>query len=182
MVVRDLFNLSDEIRVIARTIFEDEVQKEELDDWIIKYYAQLVKLKNSKIRKSDMMFYLSVGYDSGRYRGDVSGFYYNDVKRGIKKLYSLILKNCRQYASLYVPDYTIQKYGYEVVASEALREYGWNDYDEKIVCPSNVREQIIREIANMEYGLFPTDDIYYERCKRQFKAFYEGKNVPQWIE
>ena len=122
MVVRDLFYEVDEVRVIARAIFEDNTKRESVDGWIRKYYAQLTKLKNSKVRKSNMMFYLSVNCDEKRQYGSVSGFEYSDVKAGKEIYYAIEYLNNRKYASLYVPEYTVQRYGKEVVAAEALRE------------------------------------------------------------
>ncbi|MGN0437777.1 MAG: hypothetical protein ACI4F4_04580 [Lachnospiraceae bacterium] len=180
MVVRDLFHELDDARVIARTIYEDDWKPEEIDAWITTYYAQLTKLKTSKIRKSDMMFYLTVIQDEKRIYGDVSGFLYKDIKAGNEIYYTIEILTSRQYASLYVPEYTVQRYGKEVVASEALREYGWNDYDDKIICPDDVRFCIKKELETMTSGIFPVDKNYLFRCRKQFKLSYEGKEVPLW--
>ena len=72
----------DEVRVIARAIFEDKTQIQDVDGWITKYYAQVMKLKNSKVRKSSMMFFFSVNCDANRQYGSVSGFEYSDIKTG----------------------------------------------------------------------------------------------------
>ena len=63
MIVRDMFVASDDARVIARAIFEDRCRPQNLYGWITKYYAQLMKLKSAKVRKSDIMFYMSVLVD-----------------------------------------------------------------------------------------------------------------------
>lgn len=182
MVVRDLFYEVDEVRVIARAIFEDNTKHESVDGWITKYYAQLTKLKNSKVRKSDMMFYLSVNCDEKRQYGSVSGFEYGDVKAGKEIYYAIEYLNSRKYASLYVPEYTVQRYGKEVVAAEALREYGWNGYDDNIICPDAIRSQVVEVLETMETGIFPVDKDYFARCRKQFRLSYEGKTIPLWEE
>lgn len=94
--------------------------------------------------------------------------------------YGIEYLNYRQYASLYVPDYTVQRYGSEVVASEALREYGWNGYDDKIVCTDDFRIRVLQELDEMKQKLYLTDADYFDRCRKQFRKAYEGKEVPQW--
>lgn len=182
MIVRDLFYEVDDARVIARAIFEDHSEREDVDDWITKYYAQLTKLKNSKVRKSDMMFYLSVNCEDDRLYGMVSGFKYGDVKAGNEIYYAIEFLTYRKYAALYVPEYTVQRYGKEVVAAEALREYGWNGYDKSILCPDDIRKQVVENLESMETGIFPTDIKYRVRCRKQFKLSYEGKETPLWEE
>lgn len=182
MVVRDLFHEIDDVRVIARAIFEDKAKSESVDDWITKYYAQLTKLKNSKVRKSNMMFYFSVCCDEKRQYGSVSGFEYRDVKAGKEIYYAIEYLNNRQYASLYVPEYTVQRYGKEVVAAEALREYGWNGYDDNIICPDSIHSQVVEVLETMETGIFPVDKEYINRCRKQFRLSYEGKEIPLWEE
>ena len=88
--------------------------------------------------------------------------------------------NNRKYASLYVPEYTVQRYGKEVVAAEALREYGWNGYDENIICPDIIHRQVVEVLETMGTGIFPVDKEYFIRCKKQFKLSYEGKAIPLW--
>lgn len=178
MIVRDLFHGVDEIRVIARAIFEDDTNSEFVDSWITKYYALFTKLKNSKVSKSDMMFYLSVCCDTERQYGSVSGFEYDDVQTGKEKYYAIDYLNNRKYASLYVPEYTVQRYGKEVVAAEALREYGWNGYDESIIGADGIREKVVKALETIETGLFPVDNEYYARCRKQFKLSYEGSSIP----
>ena len=180
MVVRDLFNGTDEVRVIARAIFEDHFKRSKTDEWITKYYAQLVKLRDSKIRKSDMMLYFSVIKEAGQQYGSIGGFRYKDIKAGRVHFYALETLNYRKYAGLYVPEYTVQRYGVEAVAAEVLREYGWNGFDETIVCPEAVRKQIWDTLDNMTTGLFLVDIKYFERCRKQFCTWYEGKTVPLW--
>lgn len=180
MIVRDLFNETDEVRVIARAIFEDHFDRSKSDEWITKYYAQLVKLRDSKIRKTDKMLYLSVVEEGGRQYGTVSGFLYEDVKEGIELYFALENLSYRQYAALYVPDYTVQRYGAEVVAAEVLREYGWNGFEETIVCPENVRKQVLDTLDTIQHELFQVDRRYFERCRKQFRAWYEEKTVPAW--
>lgn len=182
MIVRDLFHDTDEIRVIARAIFEDRTQMQDVDGWITKYYAQITKLKNSKVRKSSMMFFLSVNCDANRQYGSVSGFEYSDIKAGKEVYYAIEYLDSRKYASLYVPEYSVQRYGKEVVAAEALREYGWNGYDMNIICPNDIRERVKAALEHMEPGIFPMDESYIVRCRRQFKLSYEGKKVPLWEE
>lgn len=154
MIVRDLLCENDEARVIARAVFEDGFKRERTDNWIAIYYTLLVKLRESKVRKSEMMFFLSVEKEDERLYGNVSGFSYSDIKDGYTIPYAVEVLNYRRYAGLYVPDYTVQRYGSEVVAAEALREYGWHGCAETIVCPEEVR--------------------------KQFCASYEGKEVPMW--
>lgn len=182
MIVRDLFQNVAEERIIARAVYEDYRKPQEIDEWISKYYSQLMKLKSSKVRKSDMMFFLmGVRYPDDLFAyGDVSGITYEDVKHGVDRLYSIELLNYRQYASLYVPDYTVKCFGEEVVATEALREYGWNGYDKAIVCPEDVRRKVIQAMSDMTHEMFPSDSLYYDRCRKQFRKVYEGKEVPQW--
>lgn len=182
MIVRDLFHKMEDSRIIARAIYEDDSKTDTVDNWITKYYAQLTKLKNSKVSKSGMMLYLSVVRDEGRQYGHVSGFKYGDIKAGITMYYAIEYLNIKKYASLYVPEYTVQRYGKEVVAAEALREYGWNGYDVRIICPDDVRKKVVEELATMETGIFPMDKDYFERCRKQFKLSYEGKQVPLWEE
>ena len=174
MVVRELFWGLDDARVIARAIFEDHAKNEKVDGWIQAYFALLSKLKNRKIRKSSMMFYLSVVCDENRQYADVSGFEYVDIKAGRERYFTIENLNARQYASLYVPEYTVQTYGQEVVAAEALREYGWNGYDESIICPEVVRRRVLEILETMETGIFPPDKDYFTCCRKQFKLFYEG--------
>lgn len=57
-----------------------------------------------------MMFYLSVCCDEKRQYGSVSGFEYRDVKAGKEIYYAIEYLNNRQYASLYVPEYTVQDF------------------------------------------------------------------------
>lgn len=181
MVVRDMFQNIPEERIIARAIFEDRCEPQNINGWITKYYAQLVKLKSSKVRKSDMMFYMAVvSDDDDRIYADVSGFSYADIKAGNECYYGIEYLNYRQYASLYVPDYTVQCYGSEVVASEALREYGWNGYDDKIVCTDDFKIRVLQELVDMKQKLYLTDANYFDRCRKQFRKAYEGKDIPQW--
>lgn len=184
MIVRDLFQNVPEERIIARAIFEDRCKPENINGRITKYYAQLIKLKSSKVRKSDMMFFMSVVCDNreDRIYANVSGFSYSDVKAGTECYYGIELLNYRQYASLYVPDYTVQRYGKEVVASEALREYGWNGYDNKIVCTEDFRIRVLQTLEDMKQELYLADINYMERCRKQFLKAYEGKEVPQWAD
>lgn len=182
MIVRDLFDSSDEARVIARAIFEDRCEEEEIPAWISKYYSQLVKLKSAKVKKSNMMIYLSAKYDAEEswYQGDISGVSYEEIKADKLQYYSIWILDHKQYASLYVPDYTVQCFGTEVVASEALREYGMNGYDPSIECPEATRQAVLSALSDMKQELFETDNIYLERCLKHFIAAYEGKEVPQW--
>lgn len=182
MIVRDMFHNVPEERIIARAIFEDRCKPENINGWITKYYAQLIKLKSSKVRKSDMMFFMSVVCDDweDRIYANVSGFSYSDVKAGIESYYGIEYLNYRQYASLYIPDYTVQRYGKEVVASEALREYGWNGYDNKIVCTEDFRVRVLKALDDMKQELYLADINYMDRCRKQFRKAYEGKKVPQW--
>lgn len=173
MIVRDLFSGVDEARVIARAIYEDDLKNEDVNDWITKYYAQLNKLKNSKNSKSNMMLYLHVQKDKERQYGCVSGFEYKDIKDEKVIYYSIDYLNIKKYASLYVPEYTVQRYGKEVVAAEVLREYGWNRYDENILCPDNVRKKVLEALECMETGIFSEDENYFERCRKQFKLWCE---------
>ncbi len=182
MVVRDVLQNVPEERIIARAIFEDRCMPQELYGWITKYYAQLVKLKNCKIRKSDMMLYFTVynDKDENRIFGDVSGFEYEDIKNGSDETYGIEYLNYRQYAALYVPDYSVQIYGEEVIASEALREYGWNGYEDSIVCPDDMRLKVLQALYHMKQKIFLPEKNYYDRCREQFRKAYEGKEVPQW--
>ena len=181
MIVRDLFQNIPEENIIARAIFEDRCKPQNLNGWIIKYYAQLVKLKSSKVRKSDMMFYLSVACDDeDRIYANVSGFSYVDIKAGNECYYAIEYLNYSQYASLYVPDYMVQRYGEEVIASEALREYGWSGFDKNIICPDEVKLGVLQALDGMKQELFLTDCNYYDRCRKQFCNTYEGKEVTQW--
>lgn len=182
MIVREVLQSVPEERIIARAIFADNWEIQKINDWITKYYSQLIKLKSSKVRKSDMMFYLTVKKDNkdSRLCTVVSGITYSDVKNGIDDIYGIEFLNYRQYASLYVPDYTIQRYGKEVVASEALREYGWNGYDSNIVCPDDMRLKVLQSFADMKQEIYPIDCNYYTRCRLQFCKAYEGKAVPQY--
>lgn len=182
MIVRDLFYEVDNVRVIARAIFEDNTKSESVDSWITKYYAQLTKLKNSKVRKYNMMFFLSVCCDENGKYGNVSGFEYGDVKAGKENYYAIECLNNRKYASLYVPEYTVRRYGKEVVAAEALREYGWNGYDDSIICLDTFRKKVVEALATMETGIFPVDKDYFNRCRKQFILSYEGKSIPLWEE
>lgn len=50
MVVRDLFDKSDDNKVIVRAIFEDRCKPQDIHDWINKYDALLMKLKSAKLR------------------------------------------------------------------------------------------------------------------------------------
>ena len=68
------------------------------------------------------------------------------------------------------------------MAAEALREYGWNGYDTNIICPNDIRERVKEAIKHMESGIFPMDESYIVRCRRQFKLSYEGEKVPMWEE
>ncbi len=180
MIVRDLFCENDEARVIARAIFEDGFKRERTDGWIEIYYTHLMKIRESKVRKSDIMFYLSVENEDGRLYGNVSGFCYSDIKEGVMIPYAIEVLNYRQYAGLYVPEYTVQRYGSEAVAAEALREYGWHGCAESIACPEEVRKKVWTELETMEHKLFLMDSNYFERCRKQFRASYEGKKVPEW--
>lgn len=182
MVLRDVFQNVQEERIIARAIFEDRCKPEDIYGWITKYYAQLVRLKSGKISKSDMMFYLSVNSDEeeDRIYGRVSGFLYEDIKVGNECYYGIAHLSYRRYASLFVPDYTVQRYGDEVVASEALCEYGFNGYDTKIICPDDMRLKVLKALDDMKQELFLTDYNYYDRCREQFCKAYESKSVPQW--
>ena len=171
MIVRDLFRNVPEERIIARAIFEDRCKPENIYGWITKYYAQLVKLKSTKVRKSDMMFYLSVVCNDGEDRiyANVSGFSYDDIKAGNECYYEIEYLDYRNYSALYVPDYMVQCYGEEVVASEALREYGWNGYDDKIVCTDDFRIRVLLALDDMKQELYLADTYYFDRCREQFR-------------
>lgn len=177
MVVRDLLNKSDPVRVIARTIFEDRTRPDEYDGWITKYYAQFVKLKESKIRKSDMMFCMHVIKEDCKKYTLPYGIKYKELKAGKAEGYAIEYLYPGKYSALYVPDYMVKTFGVEIVAAEALKEYGWNRYDSTIVCSEEIREQIKKMIPEMETGLFVIKDeeTYDEKCKREFCKWYEGK-------
>lgn len=183
MMVRDMFLGSDDARVIARAIFEDRCKPQDIYCWMTKYYAQLMKLKSAKVRKSNMMFYLSVLVnedDYDRIYANVSGFSYEDIKDDLTCFLAIEGLDYKRYASLYVPDYTVQRYGAEVVASEALREYGWNGFDKSIVCPDSMRIKILEALDDMKQEIFLVDKNYFNRCRSQFRKSYECKSVPQW--
>lgn len=181
MVLRELFDCTDDVAVIARAIFEDGIKDEKLDGWITKYFAQLSKLRKTKIYKSDTMLYFSTESKNGKVCGDVSGLEYSDLKAEKMYAYTIAYLNCKQYASLYVPDETIKLFGCEAVVAEALREYGWNGYDTTIVCPSKIRGEIKNLLKNMSHDLSSLEDkFYFERCRQEFVAYYEGRYVPQW--
>lgn len=183
MQVRDMFLGSDDARVIARAIFEDRCKPQDIYCWMTKYYAQLMKLKSAKVRKSNMMFYLSVLVnedDYDRIYANVSGFSYEDIKDDLTCFLAIEGLDYKRYASLYVPDYTVQRYGAEVVASEALREYGWNGFDKSIVCPDSMRIKILEALDDMKQEIFLVDKNYFNRCRSQFRKSYECKSVPQW--
>lgn len=181
MIVRDLFHITNEERVIARAIFEDRCKPEDINDWITKYYAQLIKLKNVKVHKSKYMLYLTVDdNDNGREMGIVSGFDYYDIKAGNEIFYSVEYFKPKDYASMFVPDHTVERYGAEAVAAEALREYGWNGFDANIECPDAVRLKVLKELSGMKQELFLMDSEYFDRCRKQFQKYYEGKEVPHW--
>ena len=182
MILRDLFIETEDVQIIARAIFEDKTTPGDVDFWIRKYYAQLRKLKMSKVHKSNMMFYFSVNRNEERLYGCVSGFDYEDIKAGYEIYYAIEGLEYKKYASLYVPEYTVQRYRKEVVAAEALREYGWNGFDKTIVCPDNVRTKIHASLEMMKSGIFPTDKDYFSRCRKQFVCAFEGKPVPLWEE
>lgn len=182
MIVKDLFQITNDSRVIARAIFEDHCSPQDIYGWITKYYAQLVKLKSIRVRKPKMMFYMCVTSDDD-YKSiyaSVCGYLYEDILNKTVIGYSIEDLSYRDYASLYVPDYTVQRYGEEVVASEALREYGWTGFDKKIECPDEVRLAVIKELYGMKQEIFLTDINYYDRCREQFCKFIEGKPIPQW--
>lgn len=182
MIVRDLFQNIPEEKIIARAILEDRCKLQEIYGWITKYYAQLVKLKSIKVRKSDMMFYLDFisNIKDDNVYADVSGILYNDIKAGKECYYGIECLDYKHYAALYVPDYTVQLYGEEVVASEALREYGWNGYDDEILCPDEMRIRVLQALEDMKHEISLSDCNYIDRCKKQFRKAYEGKDVPQW--
>ena len=183
MIVRDMFVASDDARVIARAIFEDRCRPQNLYGWITKYYAQLMKLKSAKVRKSDIMFYMSVLVDeddNDRLYANVSGFYYEDIKDDLTCFLAIEALDYNHYAALYVPDYTVQRYGEEVVAAAALREYGWNGFDKTIVCPDSMRIKILEALDDMKQEIFLIDKHYFDRCRSQFRKSYECKSVPQW--
>lgn len=179
MVVRDLLCETDEARVIARAIYEDGFGTEDVEGWITKYYAQFTELKNSKVFRFETMLLLQVNCENNRYYGDVSGLEYSDIKKGKTICYAIEFLDVCQYASLYVPLYTVQRYGKEVVAAEALREYGWNGYDENIVCPDSIRVQIREALVDMKSGIFPVDQEYLTRCKAQFELEFDTEFL-QW--
>lgn len=160
MVVRDIMKNVNEVEIIARAIFEDHFEIEEFNKWITKYYAQLTQIRNSKVIYSDLMIYFSVVTDDldGRIYGDVSGFDYKDIKASKTIYYGVEDLDVEKYASIYVPMYSIQSYGVNVVASEILREYGWNIYDESIVCPDDVRNSILKALIGIKSELKLTDD------------------------
>lgn len=177
MIIRDLLNNSDTVRLIARTIFEDRRKPEEYDGWITKYYAQLVKLRESKIRKSHMMFCMPVCEEKGKIYTLPYGMKYQDIKKGEEERYAIEYYAPSQYAAVYVPSPIVETFGVEVVAAEALKEYGWNGYDNKIICPEDIREQIKRTISKVETGLLVIRDEknFDEKCKREFCRWYEGR-------
>lgn len=177
MLVRELLSEVDEARIIARAILEDDNSRSETDAWITKYYALLTKLKGTKVNKSDMMLLLTVDRDEERMYGNVSGIKFGDIKAGNTIFYALEFSNYKSYASLYVPEYTVQKFGKEVVAAEALREYGFRDYDDTIKCPENVRKKVFEELKTMKSGIFPINwDAYLAKCKEEFRLYYKGKD------
>lgn len=176
MNLRDLFNDVDEALVIARAVFEDKTKNEEIDGWITKYYAQLTRLKEIQTHKSGIMIYLgTLLSDKNAIEGDISGIEYSDIKNGEEELYAIEYLDEEDYASLFVPQHSIDTYGKEVVAAECLREYGWNNHDESIICPNEVRESVFEALTTMESGLFKADKKYHDCCIQEFVDFYEGK-------
>lgn len=185
MILRDLFQSVDAATVIARAIYEDHCRPENINGWMTKYYAQFVRLRDSKVRKSDYMLYMNVFLDDEDEYGEevlssIDGFSYEDIKADEECFLGIEGLHYKNYASLYVPDYSIQRYGMEVVAGEALREYGWNGYDTSIECPDEMRIAILKALDDMESGLFLIDENYFNRCRMQFVNAHEGKEVPQW--
>ena len=138
-------------------------------------------LKSAKVRKSDTMMLLTVYKEDHRLYGGVIGIEYADIVADKIEYYAIEDLEYHQYAALYVPDYTIQIYGEEVTASEALREYGFNRYNENIKCPDEIRLSVLRALDGMQSKIFmPEDKDYDKKCIKQFRAEYEGKPVPQW--
>lgn len=167
MLIRDLLRKIPEEVIIAHAILADRCLPDEVDGWITKYYALLFKLKKTKVKNSALMFYLSTVNDKFTY-GDVCGFLYNDIKA--RKVCRLAIGDLSymEYASLYVPDYTIECYGEEVVAGEALREYGWNNFDKNIICPANLKVAVRKILKDMKHELFLSDNRYMMRCQMEF--------------
>lgn len=175
MIVRDLFQKTDVVRVVAKAIFEDRWKESAVDGWITKYYAQFTQMKDIRVRSSEYMLYFSVGEEENQYYGDVGGFYYPDIKGNNPVCYSITAMGMRKYASLYIPDHTIQVYGVETVASEVLREYGWNGYDDKYVCPEETRAKIREFYKTLKHELFLPKEGYRETCLEEFSKYMRRK-------
>ena len=207
MIVRDLFTMTDTAAVIARALFEDQCSPKELDGWIKKYYAQIQEIERVKARRYDGMLYFSTlrlnkertdwrendcgfmypvtfkVYDHSEpaYEGVVSGFSYEDIQAGRREFYGIEGLTAKQFANLYVPDYTIFRFGLEVVASEALREYGWNGHDPRYMCPRSVKEKVLELLPGLTSELEPINFRYYERCRNEFLCYCEGR-LPRCYE
>lgn len=181
MIVRDLFDKTDDVQVIARAIFEDRCLPQNIYQWITKYYSQIQMLKSVKAHKSDMMLFMDVYEEDRRLYGDISGVEFADVVADKVEFYALELLDLKQYAMLYVPDYSILLYGEEVIASEALRELGFHGYDENIKCPDEIRLKVLKALDGMQQEIFKNGDREYaKKCIKQFRAEHEGRTVPQW--
>lgn len=129
-----------------------------------------------------MMVYLSVSCNEDRLYGIICGLEYSDIKMGEVIHYAIEYLVYKKYASLYVPEYSIQRYKKEVVASEILREYGWNNWDRSVVCSKDSRKRVKEELNSIESGIFPIDKNYFIRCRKQFVQSYDGKETPLWEE
>ena len=172
MNVRDIVKKCDRDKVIGRAVFEERCSEEEKKLWAKKYFAQYNQLINAKvIRDYDMMFYLQSVYESqGFFYGDVSAVDYKDLKNGKTILYSLSLESTRRYASLYVPEITLNLFTEEVVAAEILREMGWNSGYQRKHCPAEVEKTIIKYSNSITSGIFEMDDKYkyFDECCKEF--------------
>lgn len=171
MIVKDLFQEVDVARVVARAIFEDRWREKDVDGWITKYYAQFIQLKNSKVRKSEYMLYFTVHKDKSMQYGDVGGFCYSDLRGNNPVCYAIGHFNVCKYVSQYVPEHTIGVYGLEIVASEVLREYGVKGYDDKYVCPEEIRTKIWEVYRTLKHELFVPQEGYEEECLQEFCKF-----------
>lgn len=168
MILKDLLSEIDEAKLIARTLFADRCELQDLYCWIIKYYAQLIELKNSEVQPSDLMMLLTFTEDDNEIYGDISGVDYTEIIASNEQIYAIEFFDCSEYASLYVPEYSIQCFGKEIVAAEALCEYGCNGFDETIKCPQEMFGKVIEALSDMEQEVTVTDKAYYEECKWEF--------------
>jgi hypothetical protein len=166
--VQDVLKAVETVNVISGAIIEDGLDsKKDLNKWIDKYYSQLVQLRSVKcINNNNMIVLLNYTRLSDKAYVDVYGVLADDYTNKKNNTYSLLWANLKEYAGLFVPKSLAKYYTLDRIAAELLCEYGWHDYNKKIICPRDIRLSIQRTVKEGKNRLGAKKSVSQEKINK----------------